>query len=252
MPTTTLHPLKRLPKPSLKSSVSIKDVSFCYNKTPVLEKVSLNLSEGDFAVFFGPNGGGKTTLIKLILGFLKPTSGSITLFDRPPEQMRHHVGYVPQKAPFDSLFPLTTLEVILQGALNKTSWWGHLPKIWREKGRHLLDQMGLATYENSRFGELSGGLAQRTLIARALLSAPSLLVLDEPMANVDPQAEEDILTLLLSLKGKTTLLLITHSLESVSSHADHLFCIHRKATPYLQHEVCNHFSLGLYSQRDDE
>ena len=165
--------------------------------------------------------------------------------------MRHHVGYVPQKAPFDALFPLTTLEVILQGALSKTTWWGHLPKAWREKGRHLLNQMGLSAHEGMRFGELSGGLAQRTLIARALLSNPSMLVLDEPTANVDPEAEREILKLLLQLKGKTTLLLITHNLETVTSHADHLFCIHQKASPYLPHEMCKHFSLGLYSQKDD-
>ena len=252
MPTTILSPLKRLPKYSQESSISIKDVSFCYDNTLSLEKVSMSLSKGDFVVFFGPNGGGKTTLFKLLLGFLKPTSGSITLFDRPPEQMRRYVGYVPQKTPFDPLFPLTTLEVVLQGALSKTTWWGHLPKSWKEKGRDLLTQMGLATHEKKRFGELSGGLAQRTLIARALLSKPSLLLLDEPTANVDPQAEEEILELLFKLKGKTTLLLITHNLETVTHHADHLFCIHRKATPYLPHEVCNHLSLGLYSKRDKE
>lgn len=252
MPTTTLNPLKRLPKPSLESSVSIKDVSFCYDNVLSLEKVSLSLSKGDFAVFFGPNGGGKTTLFKLLLGFLKPTSGSVALFDRPPEQMRHQVGYVPQKTPFDPLFPLTTLEVILQGALSKTSWWGHLPTAWQEKGRELMCQMGLEAHEKKRFGALSGGLAQRTLIARALLTNPSLLLLDEPTANVDPKAEEEILEILLNLKGKTTLLLITHNLETVTHHADHLFCIHRKASPYLPHEVCNHFSLGLYSKKDNE
>lgn len=247
---TILSPLKRLLKPSQENSVSIKNVSFCYDKIPSLERVSLSLSKGDFAVFFGPNGGGKTTLFKLLLGFLQPTSGSITLFGQPPDRVRHRVGYVPQKAPFDPLFPLTTLEVILQGALSKTTWWGHLPKLWKEKGRDLLNQLGLATYENKRFGELSGGLAQRTLIARALLAEPSLLLLDEPTTNVDPQAEEEILKLLLKLKGKTTLLLITHNLETVTLHADHLFCIHRKATPYLPHEVCNHLSLGLYSKRE--
>ncbi len=248
MPTTTLDLLKPLHKQSQEISLSIKGLSFSYNDTPILEDVNLTVSKGEFVVIFGPNGGGKTTLFKLLMGFVKPHSGEISIFKKPPELMRRQIGYVPQKVPFDALFPITTLDVVLQGALSHTTWWGHLPRIWKERARTLLRQMGLSAHEKKRFGELSGGLTQRALLARALLSQPSLLLLDEPTANVDPQAELDILDLLLKLKGKTTILLITHNLQSVTPLADRLICIHRTATPYLPDEVCNHFSAGLYPE----
>lgn len=249
MTTTISTPSKGLRKRSQTTSISIDSVTFGYNDTPTLQNISLQMQEGDFGVFFGPNGGGKTTLIKLLLGFLQPHTGHISLFGKSPERIRPQVGYVPQKGPTDALFPLTTLDVVLQGALSHTTWWGHLPKEWREKGRALLHQMGLSPYESYRFGELSGGLAQRALIARALLPSPSLVVLDEPTAHVDPKAEEEIIELLLSLKRKTTLLLITHNLKQVAKDADHLICVHRSLVPYKQKDLCTHFSLGLYTRK---
>jgi len=246
---TTLETLKPLQQPLLQNSIAIRDLSFQDRSLVILEAVNLTLSKGEFVVLFGPNGGGKTTLLKLLMGFLKPARGTLSLFGKSPVQMRKMMGYVPQKGPFDPLFPLTTLDVVLQGALSRTTRWGRLPPLWKEKGRALLHQMGLSHLEKRPFGRLSGGQAQRALIARALLGEPSLLLLDEPTAHVDPGAEKEILDLLIRLKRECTILLVSHQLTSLLSHADQLLLVNRTATPFQPHEICQHFELGLYPNK---
>ncbi len=252
MPTTssqTSTPLSRLLKRRTESDIVVEaeELAFAYPTSPgVLEGVNLSIKRGECVVIFGPNGGGKTTLFKLILGLIKPARGSLAVFGTAPENARNQIGYVPQKAPVDPLFPITVLDVVLQGALAHTTWWGHLPLIWKERSLALLKHMGLEPHLHKRFGSLSGGLAQRALLARALLPDPSLLLLDEPTAHVDAEAETAIYDLLLKLKGKTTILLITHNLAAVTPLADRLLCIRRTATPYAPSEVCAHFSAGLY------
>lgn len=227
--------------------ITLSNLSFSYNtQTPILQGISLEIKEGEFIALFGPNGGGKTTFLKLLLGFLSPQQGKLALFSSTPQEAREKIGYVPQSTHFDALFPISVLDIVLMGCLSKTNWRGALAPEWKDRAHELLKTFGLQDKAQSRFGTLSGGQAQRVLIARALIRQPSLLLLDEPTSNVDAKAEEDLFQFLLSLKGKITIVMITHNLPSVIRHVDRLFCINRQVSSYLPDEVCQHFALGLY------
>jgi len=230
------------PKPAL----FLDKVFFSYEKTPILEDVSLTICEGDFIGIFGPNGGGKTTLLQLIMGFLSPNQGSIALWGNSPQKNSSLIGYVPQITRFDKKFPITVEEVVQMGFLSKLSIWGSLKPCHKQAVLETLEKVGMTSFKNHSFGDLSGGQAQRVLIARALVSKPKLLILDEPTASVDPQAEKDILQILTSLKGSMTILMVTHDLQTILQKVGKLLCVHRHVHTLCPSEVCEHFGLGLY------
>lgn len=226
--------------------IEVEGLSFSYEKRPILKGVNLKACSGEFLAVFGPNGGGKTTFLKLLMGFLEPAAGKIRLFGTTSQKARKSISYVPQAAHFDRQFPLSVLELVLMGCLSECSIWGTLPKNAREKALAALEKVGLQGKETQAFGTLSGGQAQRALIARALVSNPKLLVLDEPTASVDPEAEAQIHHLLLKLKGSMTILMVTHDLQGIIEKADRMLCIHRTLTSYTPKQVCEHFAVGLY------
>lgn len=229
--------------------VSLEHVVFAYpNSLPVLPDVSLAVYPGQFVGLIGPNGGGKTTLLKLILGFLKPSKGTIRVFGEPPGSRSNtrRVAYVPQAVRFDRQFPISVLEVVLSGLLFNLPWYGSFYSKDRQAAYEALDKVGLREFADVSFGTLSGGQAQRVLIARALVSQPQLLLLDEPTASVDSQAEADIYAILHSLKGQMTIMMVTHNLQAVIDHVQHVFCIQQGVIPLKPEEVCEHFVVGLY------
>ncbi len=226
--------------------VEVHDLSFGYEKRAILNKVNLSVDPGEFIAIFGPNGGGKTTFLKLLMGFLKPGHGKISIFGSSPKKARQEIGYVPQVTQFDKQFPVSVLDLVLMGCLSQASWFGGFSKEIRKKAEAALDLVGLLGKKDQAFGTLSGGQAQRALIARGLVSNPKLLLLDEPTANVDPEAETQIYDLLLSLKGTITIFMVTHNLQGIIKKADRLFCVHRTVTSYTPKEVCEHFAVGLY------
>ncbi len=227
-------------------AIFLEDVFFSYEKTPVLENVNLSIEDGDFVGIFGPNGGGKTTLLQLIMGFLSPSKGKVSLWGKSPEENLSHIGYVPQIARFDKQFPITVEEVVQMGCLSKISFWGTLNAHHKQLALDALTQVGMADFKDHSFGKLSGGQAQRVLIARALASKPKLLILDEPTASVDPDAEEEILKILHALKGTITILMVTHDLQTIVHKVGKLLCVHRHIHLLSPSEVCEHFGLGLY------
>jgi zinc transport system ATP-binding protein len=224
----------------MKTVINFKDVSFQYDDVPILQKISGAIDEGQFVAIFGPNGGGKTTFLKLLMGFLKPVSGEILVLGKSPQEVQTSLSYVPQAASFDRQFPISTLEVVMMGCLKLSV------KEAKERSLQELNNVGLADFADAPFGSLSGGQAQRTLIARALASKPKILLLDEPTASVDPNAEKDILQILSRLKGSITIVMVTHDLNSIISAVDTLFCIQRTITPLSPAQVCEHFAMGLY------
>ncbi|HSW86210.1 MAG TPA: ABC transporter ATP-binding protein [Rhabdochlamydiaceae bacterium] len=226
--------------------IEIKNLAFQYEKTPILEEVDLSVFKGEFIGIFGPNGGGKTTLLKIIMGFLKPYRGEVLLFGSPPKSQRKRIGYVPQIARFDKQFPISVLELVLMGCVSKTSWWGGVPNLLKTKARETLSLVGLADKEHVPFGTLSGGQAQRALIARAIVNDPELLLLDEPTASIDPDAETLIFQLLTQLKKSMTILMVTHDLQGIINKAGRLLCVNRRIASHLPKEICEHFALGLY------
>lgn len=218
--------------------IEINNLSFSYEKSLILQNITLNIKKGEFLAIFGPNGGGKTTLLKLLLGFLFPSEGTIRMHS-------DKIGYVPQVARFDREFPVSVLDIILMGFLSELTLWGRYPKCALEKAKTALHLVGLEGIEKQPFGTLSGGQAQRVLIARAIANACDLLILDEPTANIDPEAEAAIYRLLDNLRNSMTILLVTHDLQGVVEKADRLLSIHRTARFYSPKEVCRHFSFGL-------
>lgn len=226
--------------------LAIHHLFFHYDSLTTLEDVNVEIFQGEFVGIFGPNGGGKTTLLKLIMGFLRPQKGKVLLFGRPPEEMRHLIGYVPQAMRFDRDFPISVLEVVMMGSLRKLSWWGTYPAGAKRKAMAALDLVGLTHKAKASFGTLSGGEAQRTLIARAIIDEPALLLLDEPTANVDREAEQNIYARLTDLNQTMTILMVTHDLQTIIDKVGKLLCVQRRVTSLKAKEVCEHFALGLY------
>ncbi|MDF2549673.1 MAG: ABC-type transporter, ATPase subunit [Chlamydiales bacterium] len=227
-------------------AISFQEVNFSYYDTPVLMDVSFDIQPGAFVGLIGPNGGGKSTLLKLIMGFLEPQQGALSLFGQSPLKKASCIGYVPQALQFDRQFPISALEVVLEGCLSAHRLWPRHRAIDRKKALQALSQVGLESFYDAPFGSLSGGQAQRVLIARALASDPEILLLDEPTAMVDSQAELDIYAILKGLKGKMTILMVTHDLNAIVTQVEKVLCAQKRVVALRPEEVCAHFAVGLY------
>ena len=221
--------------------IRIEDVAFRYRRDPVLVDIELSIQPGDFLAVIGPNGSGKTTLIKIMLGLLAPSSGTVSLFGTPIREFRNweRVGYVPQKAThFDPYFPASVQEVVGMG-LVAGGTRGRLPAGER-KARVLeaLESVGLGDAQSRPIGELSGGQQQRVFIARALVSSPEILVLDEPTAGVDVGAQNTFYGMLDRLnRGKgLTVVFSTHNVGVVTQHVNKVACINQRLYFHGSHE----------------
>ena len=210
------------------TAIKLDQVSFGYDNNRVLDNITFEVPEGDFLGVIGPNGGGKTTLLKLVLDLLTPTSGEIKIFDRSPREARSLIGYVPQYAEFDREFPVRAWDVVLMGRLSKAPMLGGYRRQDREAAEEAMRRVEVFDLRNQQLGTLSGGQRQRVLIARALASNPRLLLLDEPTASIDTRAERDIYNLLKELNKQTTIILVTHDLGFVSQYVTRVACLNRR------------------------
>ena len=207
--------------------IQINNLSFSYNGVPVLQDVNLTIEHGEFATIIGPNGGGKTTLLKLMLGMLKPMQGTIRVLGGAPEKTRLKVGYMPQDTELDPHFPVTVMDVVLLGRLGRRFGGGYSRKD-KQLAWKALDEVQLQDMARLPFNRLSGGQKQRVLIARALSCNPEMLLLDEPTANVDPEVEESLLTILKELNQRMTILLVSHDIGIVSRVVKSVICVNRQ------------------------
>ncbi len=217
--------------------IKLTNVSFSYGGVEVLCCVNLAVNTGDYLGIIGPNGGGKTTLLKLILGLLQPTQGSITLFGKDHKIFteRSMIGYVPQKtSSFDSNFPATVFEVVLMGRYARRGLFHMVRNEDRKAAELALRRVGMWEYRKHPIGKLSGGQGQRVFIARALVNDPKILFLDEPTAGVDHDAQEDFYALLdkLHKEEKLTIVLVSHDLSVMKKVATHLASVDRELTYY--------------------
>jgi zinc transport system ATP-binding protein len=208
-------------------AVCFQGVDFSYDGALVLEDADFDIFRGESVCVVGPNGGGKTTLLKLILGLLEPDAGSVAVLGSPPKAARGRIGYVPQRIEFDPFFPVTVLDVVLTGLLAGSSL-GFAPRADRERAAEKLAGLGLGGLERAAFASLSGGQRQAVLIARALVSEPELLLLDEPTAHVDVAAEERLHQLLRELAEGITLVTVSHDLAFVSRSVPKVVCVNRE------------------------
>lgn len=207
-------------------AIEAHDISFRYGQHPVLRDVALRIPEGDFAAFIGPNGGGKTTLVKVLLGLLPAEKGSVRLFGKSPAEARGLVGYVPQDTGQNRRFPITALDVVEMGC-----------RAAREEGRPLrntrarslaaMERCGVAEKADRLIGQLSGGERQRVFIARALVNAPRLLFLDEPTSSVDPAWQQAVRDLLRELNEEMTIVMVSHDMGVIARSVKSVVCINQ-------------------------
>lgn len=218
----TSNPDLKKTKCDLAPIIDLQNVSFAYDGREVLTNVSLQVASGDFLAIIGPNGGGKTTLIKLMLGLLSPASGTVQILGQDPRRVRPAVGYVPQHAKAQACFPITVLEVTLLGLrqAKKTFWakgWPGYSQAEKSRAMDILGMVDMAGLAGCRFDTLSGGQKQRVLVARALISNPDLLLFDEPTSNIDPQGKICLFDLLSTLSQSITIVMVSHDLISAST-----------------------------------
>ncbi|MBN2299427.1 MAG: metal ABC transporter ATP-binding protein [Deltaproteobacteria bacterium] len=216
--------------------IELENVYFTYNSTDVLENVDLVVCEKDFISIVGPNAGGKTTILKLILGLIKPTKGVVRVFGNSPVKARPRIGYMPQHTSLDSMFPVSVLDVVLMGRLGTGTRFGFYHQADKEAAEDALKRVELYDIRHRPFSDLSGGQSQRVLIARAIVSGPELLLLDEPTSNVDIAVETQLYDLLNQLNDNMTIVLVTHDLGFVSSYVKNVACVNRRV---VTHPTCS-------------
>ena len=210
-------------------ALEIANLNVYFGEDCALEDVSLNVEEKEFLGIIGPNGGGKTTLLKAILGLIKPRSGMVKIFGETGDAARRNIGYVPQFSRFDRRFPINVEEVVLMGRLaGRKPWLVQYNGADRAMVDELLGRMGIAELKKRQIGQLSGGQLQRVLIARALAVEPRILVLDEPTASVDSASKTRIYDILKELNQEITILIVTHDLSAVSSNIDRIACLNQQ------------------------
>jgi zinc transport system ATP-binding protein len=228
------------------AAVSLRNVSFAYDGVLVLEGVTLAVPPGDFVAVVGPNGGGKTTLLKIILGLLSVRRGTVRVLGTDPRHARPRVGYVPQHFQFDPQFPMSVMDVVLMGRLRRG--WGaqRVRRADREAARRALIDVGIAVKGNRSFAALSGGQRQRVLIARALACDPELILLDEPMAHVDLAVIDELYRLFEELSRQRTVILVSHDVGFVSRLVRRVVCVNRTVTTHPTSEVTGAVISQLY------
>lgn len=211
--------------------IDIRSLTFQYESRVVLENINLQIKKGTFLGLVGPNGSGKSTLIKCILGLLKPQKGEITVFDEPISKFKHwdKIGFVSQKAnSFNSGFPATVFEVVSMGLFGKVGLFRFLTKKHKEKVKQAIELVGMSDYMKQNIGQLSGGQQQRVFIARALVSDPELLILDEPTVGVDIQSVQSFYQMLTKLnKTGITLFLVSHDVAGMTEHVNAVACLNK-------------------------
>jgi len=216
----------------------------------VLEAVDLEVESRDFLGLVGPNGGGKTTLLRVLLGLLHPQSGSVTVLGRQPKEVRSRIGYVPQHTSIDLGVPAEVLDVVLMGRLAPSSWGPHFGQRHLHAAHRALGQTGIEDLAGRRFGELSGGQRQRVLIARALAAEAELLLLDEPTAGVDIHRERELLELLHRLNERLPIVLVSHDVTLVSSHLKRAAWVNRTVVCYPASELSPEVIESIYHGSD--
>jgi len=219
------------------SLIEVENLSFAYDRERVLEGISFTVEPREFVAIIGPNGGGKSTLLKLIMGQYRPQEGTVRVLGKRPEEAREEIGYVPQNTNVNLEFPIRVLDVVMMGNRkrheNRTLMERLFPirysDIERRCAYSTLEKVGMAEYMDRRIGDLSGGQRQRVMIARALCAHPSLLILDEPTSSIDVTGQEQIYTLLKELSTEMGVLVVSHDLSVITRYADKVIYVNRRA-----------------------
>ncbi|MHB9035186.1 MAG: metal ABC transporter ATP-binding protein [Armatimonadota bacterium] len=237
---------------SFEHAIQLTDVTVRQNEMVTVDRVSLTIDRGNFAAIIGPNGAGKTTLVKVILGLIKPDSGTVRVFDRPLDELgelRSKIGYVPQIFSIDLKFPVTVFEAVLMGTYGKVGVGRRVGQSEKDAAFAAMEKVGITDLKDRPIARLSGGQRQRAFIARALANSPDLLLLDEPTTGVDVATTGNVYTLLRELKSEgVTVLLVSHDVGVVASYIDTLACLNTSLVAHCRPgEVeCNDALKSMY------
>ncbi len=218
-----------------KNIIEFDRVSFRYQSVPVLDSITLAVREGEFLGLVGPNGGGKSTLLKLIMGLIKADSGTVKVFGTTAKKARSRLGYVPQFAKFPSDFPITVEETVLLGRLHQGRIWQRYTDTDREVAHKVMTETGILEFAQRPIDQLSGGQLQRVLIARALASEPELLLLDEPTASVDSHQEKGVFDLFKELNKRMSIIVISHDIGFITDYVDRVACLNKEILCHETH-----------------
>jgi len=209
----------------MNSLVEIRNLSAGYGQNIVLKDVNLSIQQYDFVGVIGPNGGGKTTLLKALLGLIPPMSGEIVYDESMTEGNTHRIGYLPQINNIDRKFPVTVFDVVRSGLMSRNRLIGRYSREENERANSLMAEMGISGISKKAIGELSGGQIQRALLCRALVNNPKLLILDEPNTYVDNRFERELYEKLKVLNDKLAILLVSHDLGTISTYVKSYACV---------------------------
>ena len=226
--------------------VEIKNLEFAFNGEAVLEDVNLTVRQKDFMAIIGPNGGGKTTLLKLILGLLTPAKGTVHVEGKSPQEASQCIGYVPQDVHTNRSFPITAIDVVLMGKIDPNQRFSRQSAANRSDALAALERMEMKAHADKKMGMLSGGQRQRVFIARALVNRPKLLLLDEPTASIDTKGQVDFYRLLRELNQDITVLLVSHDLLVISRYVKSVACINKKLHYHDQAEITGSMLETMY------
>ncbi|MDD5337875.1 MAG: ABC transporter ATP-binding protein [Dehalococcoidales bacterium] len=217
--------------------VKLQNIRVSYGGVPALEDVTISIFRHDFLGIIGPNGGGKSTLLKVLLGLVKPDSGTVSVFGKNPEQARSRIGYVSQRPVFDNNYPVSIWDVAMMGRYGKAGImrrYSHEDKAAVERA---LKRVDMFKYKDKQIGRLSGGQQQRVFVARALVSEPELLLLDEPTASIDSTLQAEFYELLGELKRNLTIIMVSHDIGAVSIYVDKIACLNRQLYYHGSREI---------------
>jgi zinc transport system ATP-binding protein len=242
-----MAPLKplQLSTPSAVPVIQCDQLCFSYDEIPILTDVSFTVQRLDAIALVGPNGGGKSTLLKLILGLLTPQSGTIQVLGTSPHLARPRIGYMPQHLQFDPSFPVSVMDVVLMGRAGSMGLWRYGAED-RRVARATMAELAVDDLAGRSFSSLSGGQRQRILIARALVCEPELLLLDEPTANVDPAAHLQFFEILKELSRRVTVLTVSHDLGFVSQVVGRVFCVNHQVRIHPTTELTGEVIREMY------
>ena len=236
--------------------IDIQSLNFAYGSVPTLSEIDLRVADGEFLGIVGPNAGGKSTLLKLILGLLQPQSGSVRVLGRASSEASRLLGYVPQYPSFSRDFPITVEQVVQlgrlglgqKGAVWQGLWPSRTSRVDREAVRQALDEVEAGGISKRQIGSLSGGQLQRVLLARALVGEPRILILDEPTANIDQRLEGEIFDLLKMLNERLTILVVSHDVAFISRYVSRVACVNRTLVCHNTNEIDGHLIQELYGE----
>lgn len=218
----------------MENDIEIKNLSFSYDGVDVLENINFKYTKKDFLSIIGPNGGGKSTLLKIMIGLLEPKIGTISLFGQSPKDVSRRISYVPQDTLVNKDFPIKVMDVVLMGRLSKSTAFSTYSKEDRRIALRMLEKVGMKDFENHKINALSGGQRQRVFIARALCSEAEILFLDEPTASIDTAGQIDVFKLLKELNKTVGIVIISHDINVALNYATKV--VHVNKTLYV-HDV---------------